>query len=95
MANTFVSAKCTHQQEAAYEALSKVADRIGANNYKSQLQDHLKRGRSRKTFRFFVTDAHRNIVNAMDDVLNGKITSEEAFAMIHYDYEVNKERFAK
>ena len=81
-------------EEQAYRILSTAAERVGRNNYASQLTAHVKAGKSRRTFRFTVTDAHAKLVQAMADLGRSKITPEEAVAVIHYDYDINQQRFA-
>lgn len=82
------------QKDQAYRALSAAADRIGMNNYRRDIAKHLKAGRSRNTFRSTVTEAHRNIVNAMSAVLDDKLSVEDAMALIH-EYDADRERFPK
>jgi precorrin-3B methylase len=78
-------------QKQAYNALEKAAERIGHNNYCQQFKDHIKKGRSKKTFRFTVTEEHKKIIDAMPKVLSGEILPEEAMAMLH-EYDVKMQR---
>ena len=78
-------------KEEAYRALSKAAERIGMNNYRSELAAHLKKGRSKNTYRYTPSEAHVTVIEAMPMVLDGTIGVEEAMAILH-DYDVFKER---
>ena len=88
---TWVNCNPTKQEQQAYKALQTAAERIGRNNYKSQLAEHLKKRKSKNTFRFTVTEEHRQIVEAMPKVLKKEITPEEAMGLLH-DYDVMKQR---
>lgn len=79
--------------ELTYRALSVAAERIGGNNYSRQIAEHRRAGRSPRTFRFTVTDAHARVVDGMGDVLAGKITPEQAMAILH-EYDVFEQRMA-
>ena len=81
----------TTTAEQAYRALSIAAEKIGANNYARQIAAHRRAGRSPRTFRFTVTDAHARVVETMPAVLAGKITPEHAMAVLH-EYDVLNER---
>jgi hypothetical protein len=63
-------------------------------NGSTQLRRHLRAGRVRHTFRFVVTEAHREVVDAMSKVLSGEITPEQAMGLL-WTYEVAKERGVK
>jgi hypothetical protein len=67
----------------AYKALQKAADKMGDKNYRKQLRAHKKRGRKASTFKFTVTPAHKQVVNAMPKVLSGQISVEEGMAILH------------
>lgn len=84
-------AKIITTAQQAYRALSIAASKIGANNYARQIAAHRKAGRSPRTFRFTVTDAHRLVVDSMPAVLAGKITPEQAMAVLH-EYDVLQQR---
>lgn len=77
--------------EQAYRALSIAAERIGGNNYSRLMAEHRRRGRSPRTFRMTVTDAHRRVIDAMGDVLAGTITPEQAMAIL-WEYDVLDQR---
>ena len=89
---TWVNCEPTKQEKQAYKALQKAAERIGMNNYKSQMAEHLKKKRSKKTFKFVVTEEHKQIVEAMPKVLKRKMTPEEAIGLLLYDYNIMKQR---
>lgn len=89
-----IGAILTDQESQAYDILQKAAHRIAANNYTNQFRAHVKARRSSKTFQFVVTDAHERVVKTIGDLCQHKITAEEAVALIHYDYEVDRERLA-
>lgn len=76
----------------AYDALSKAADKIGFNNYEAQIRAHRKSRRSERTFQFHVTPEHRAITEAMPQVLDGKISPEDAMALLH-GYDTFRQRF--
>ena len=75
----------------AYDALYTAAQRMGWGNYKAQLAVHVKAGRAKSTFRFYVTDEHANVTKAMPDVLEGVISPEEAMALLN-EYDVVAQR---
>ena len=63
----------------AYLALQRAAETLGAYTYATQ-----RAADRRKGFRFYPTPEHREIVQAMRDVLNGDCTVEEAMALLHW-----------
>lgn len=69
----------TDSQLQAHRALLTAAERIGANNYR-------KLGK-----RFTVTVEHRAVIQASSDVLVGKISVNDAMALLH-DYDVMEQR---
>lgn len=71
----------------AYRALQMASDRIGASDYKDQVARHKKAKRSMKIFQFFVSDYHKEVIAAMDKVIWGEITPDEAMCLLH-GYEV-------
>lgn len=70
----------------AYKALYKAAERIGANNYANGLYNPNRRGG------YSITQAHKDLIEAMPAVLCGDISPDEAMALLH-SYDVEKERF--
>lgn len=65
-------------------ALQHAADRIGRNNYQSQLREHIKKGRKPNTFRFTVTYEHKEICQALGKI--DSLTNDEAMGLLHqYD----------
>jgi hypothetical protein len=84
----------TDAQLRAYRQLGKAAERMGLNNYNSHLNAHIKAGKSKKTFRDFVTDEHREVIAAMSKVLSGEMSIEEANNLIN-SYEIEKQRLGK
>jgi hypothetical protein len=72
----------TSQQIHAYNALSVAAERIGRNTPRTSKRH------------FTPTPAHIDVINAMRDVLSGKITPEEAMGVL-WEYDVMKERLAE
>lgn len=79
--------KTTPQQLQAYRALKIAADRMGANNYAAQV----KANKGKPPKRFHVTPEHQCVIDAMPKVLSGKISVDEAMAMLH-EYETEKQR---
>ena len=75
----------TRQQMKAHRALSAAAERIGANASPGQFTAD--RGRKH----FTPSKAHLDVVTAMTDVLSGKITHEQAMALL-WEYDVMKAR---
>lgn len=72
-------------KEQAYNALRVAAERIGQNNYRSGL--YKKKG-------YRITQEHQDVLQAMSDVLSGKITPENAMALLH-EYDVLKQWVGK
>lgn len=71
----------TNEQLQAYRALSTAAERIGANNFtRSGCKPHFCRGRWFDAY--YPTQAHKDIVSAMSNVLNETITPEEAMNLL-------------
>lgn len=91
---TWVNCNPTKQEEQAYKALYTAAERMGANNYKSQWEAHIKKKRSKNTFKFHVTAEHELVIESMKKVLSKKITPEEAMALL-WQYDVKKQRLGE
>lgn len=72
-----------------YSALQIAANKIGANNYRSQFASHVESGRNKKAFRFRVSEAQSTLCNAMGD---WTMDDETAMALLH-DHDVMQERF--
>lgn len=81
----------TPQFVQVYNALRNAAERIAKANYDSQFTAHEKARRSPKTFKFYVTEAHQKVVDALNDLCKDKITPEQAMAVLH-EYDVFQER---
>ena len=79
------------QIKQTYKALYKAAERMGENNYKKQIIAWKKNHKSIKNFKFTVTAEQRLIVDAMSDLLNNRITCEEAMALL-WQYDVMEQR---
>ncbi len=75
------------QMAQAHRALSHAADRMGKSGYAAH-----KASRFGKR-PFTPSAAHEEVVKAMPALLAGKITPEEAMALLH-TYDVNKERLS-
>lgn len=75
----------------ASRALLIAADKIGANNYDRQRKAWKK---SARTFRFTVTSVHRAVIDASYDVMAGRISVNDAMAILHM-HDVMAERFPK
>jgi hypothetical protein len=75
----------------ADHALGAAADRIGLLSGASQMREHLRRGRVRRTFRFTPPQALITLVEARPMVLSGQITPAEAMGLL-WGYDVMKER---
>lgn len=76
--------------EHASKALSHVADQIGRANYAR----HLAIPEYRRPKRYSPTEAHRDVVAAILDVLNGRLSVNDAFALIHRS-DVEAQRFGQ
>ena len=83
-----------NQIKQAYGALKIASERIGDNNYNHQMALWKKTHKSIKNFKFTVTPEHKEIVNAMGNVLNGSITPEDAMALL-WQYDTMKQRGLK
>lgn len=81
-------------KEQLYKALKIAAEKIGQNNYKIQVAAYLKKHKNLKKFRFTVTPEHAEIVKAMGDVLDDKISLEHAMSLLH-QYDTLKQRFSQ
>ena len=72
----------------SYRALSKAAEKIGHNNYQTQLAAHLQAGGKETSFRFVVSETHQRVVDAMVDE---RLTDLDAGRLLFWDFEVLKE----
>lgn len=78
----------------AYRALSHAADRMAENNFAKlstpvqakMVKGHVPSGTA------WPTTAHRDVMDAMHDVMNGRTTVEEAMALL-WRSDVEAERF--
>lgn len=61
----------------AYKALRIAAERIGANNYRAGVYNPRQRGG------YSITDAHKDVIEAMRDVLSGAMSPNDAMALLH------------
>jgi hypothetical protein len=80
-------------QGRAYRALQIAAERMGFNNWKAGREAHVRAGRKASTYRYTPTEEHRQIVAAMDAVLRGTITPEDAMALL-WQHDTMKQRIA-
>lgn len=81
----------TEEQSRVYNALRIAAERIGRNNYRSGIY---RPGNRYVRGGYTITDAHKAIIDAMPQVLDGRITPEQAMALLH-TYDAMKERLGK
>lgn len=81
----------TPQQIQAHRALMKAAEKMGWNNYQAGLAAHVRKGRKKHTYRYTPTEEHERVIKASSDVLKGRITPEQAMAMLH-EYDIFKQR---
>lgn len=77
-------------RDTTRSALLAAADQIGWNEYRRQLADHTKRGRSPKTFRMIPTSEHEGIIRALDE----DWSDDDAMALLH-SYDAMKQRFTR
>lgn len=81
--------------ETAYRALSYCAEQMGAQNY-ARLPEKIRKGREQgKPFPSNVvwpTPAHREVMDAMLDVMSGALDVESAMALLHRS-DVHDERY--
>lgn len=75
-------------KESTRKALLVAAERIGANNYRKGLADHVRKGRKPHTFRPSVSPIHQEIIEA----LNADADDDSAMALLH-TYDADAERF--
>jgi NADPH-dependent ferric siderophore reductase len=87
----WVNCNPTKQEEQAYRALQTAAERMGMNNYKTQLAAHLKKRRSKNTFKFFVTAEHELVIESMKKVLKKEITPEQAMSLL-WQHDIKMQR---
>lgn len=93
------SPRWTSQHRQAYRALSIAADRIGKNNYDSGCYSAPGTKPSQKKTGtpwrggYTITEAHRRVIDAMNALLEGTISPDDAMALLHYDYGIDRERF--
>ena len=72
------------QKKHVYKMLQVAAERIATNNYHAQWRKFIKVPYSKKRpFKFQVSEAQMRVVQAMEDVMTGKITPEEGAALLH------------
>lgn len=84
----------TDAQMRAYHQLRTAGELMGLNNYRAGLAAHVKAGRKKHTYRYQVTEAHAEVVEAMSKVLGGSMTVEEANNLVN-SYDVQKQRLGK
>lgn len=81
--------------ETAYRALSHAAERMGANNF-AKLPDVVRAAMAKghvPTRTAWPTPAHRDVMDAMLDVMNDRLDVEDAMALL-WRSDVWAERFA-
>jgi hypothetical protein len=83
----------TEQQKQTHKALQTAAEKMGLNNFKAQLAQHIKTGKSKKSFRFTVTAEQAIVIATMPKVLSGEITPNDAMALL-WQYDVMHQRIA-
>lgn len=66
----------------AYNALQEAAKRIGDNNYDKGLYRVRRNRRGAVIQGYQITDAHKDLIEAMPKVLDGDITPDEAMNLI-------------
>lgn len=72
------------QKQSVYKMLEIAAERMSTNNYHAQWRQFIKKPYRKKVkFQFVVTEAHARVVQTMEDLLNNKITPEQAAAVLH------------
>lgn len=76
----------------AYMALRNAAEQIGRTNLRSGIYKPKTR-RGKMVQGYSITAEHRAVIDAMSDVLSGKISPEEAMALL-LSHEVMRQRFA-
>lgn len=89
-----------HPISMAHRALEHAAERIGRNNAASYLRSAAFNdlpgvqlsNRKAKRGAYTITPEHRELVEALPALLSGKITPEEAMALLH-GYDTMKQRF--
>ena len=81
-----------YQSIEVYNKLQIAAERIGNNNYKLQVVKWRKTHKNLKSFRFVVTDVHKEMIDTMQKLLNDDIGWQDAIQIL-YTYENMKERF--
>lgn len=79
-------------REQAYAALSKAAEQVGARAGQDP-QNYRKVGRGKQArVQFVPSEFHRSLVQAMADVMGGRMTVEAAMGLLH-TYEHDQERW--
>ena len=89
--NGYEEIQVTPQQDQVYKALQTAAGRMGNNNYLVQKQNWLKKHKTMKNFRFTVTTEQQEVIQAMNDLLNNRITPEQAMSLL-WQYDIMKQR---
>lgn len=84
----------TPQQLQAHRALIRASEKMGWNNYQAGLAAHVRKGRKANTYRYHPTEEHERVIKASSDVLKGKITPEQAMAMLH-EYDIFNQRMGQ
>ena len=92
--NDMSEVKVTPQQDQAYRALYKAAERMGANNYQTQKTAWLKKHRSMYNFRFTATPEHREICDTLPQILSGEVTPEYAMGLL-WQYDTMQQRLGQ
>jgi hypothetical protein len=94
MANHKTNGSCVSPAATqAYRALMFAAERIGRANYQAGLYRVRRDRRGRVTTGYSITETHQRVINTSSQVCGGRITPEEAMAVLH-EYDVLKERLA-
>lgn len=75
--------------DQVYRNLQRVAEQVGYNNYLRQSEEHTKKGKSPRTFRYNPSEFHRKLIAAMG---SHTITDGEAMALLN-EYDCDTERW--
>jgi hypothetical protein len=76
-----------------YRIIQTHAEKVAKRQYDLQLEEHLKKGRKKSTFKFNPTRVQQHLIKLSSDVLGGKASVEDAMSYIAHDYDFQKERY--
>jgi hypothetical protein len=83
--------RTTAERERAYRALQHTAAQIGMNNFRNGLY-RVKTRKGKVVQGYSITQEHKEVIEAMDKVMKGTISVEEALALT-LRYDVFQQRF--